>query len=1148
MVITLVFVMTVVACRQSCVPDVDRCNDISYSFHYRNLDSTLYYAREAVGMARDYDGGRAEGLNNIAFVDIMRMRYDHAYAVLDTIYHITDNEIELCVADIQMMRLCQRESRNKEFYDYHQQARKRMLRIAEEETALSERQRRRMTYARTEMNIVASTYFYYVGLGKQSREELEKIQPDGEVQRDTAQYLAYLYNVGAGGIINTGSKEEINQNEFDHLVRCYIMARRGGYLFWQANSLQSVSEHLIDPASRTQLIESNMPAMKFINSDNMPDSLLAGNLAQRSLELFTEYGDVYQIAGSYRTLAQCYWGIDDYRSAIICLNKALNENKRIEQAPDLVASIREQLCVAYSAIDDKQNSDYNRNKYLDLQEQTRQDRYLESRAGQLERSSRQLNIMITAVGAMIVLVCMLLWMFDYLKRRNIKSFSLDKLMEPLETWREGNTRRMEAMEEQREEIDERYGILRLDIQRNKRKNVEQRAKIFLVNSIMPLIDRMIHEINRIRENPDAPNRQERIEYIREITDKINEYNGVLTQWIQMDQGELKLHIESFPLQTLFDIVAGNKMSFHIKGINLIVEPTDNVVKADRILTLFMINTIADNARKFTGEGGSVTISSRSMDDRVEVCVADTGCGMDEKQLSTLFDHKTYSDHGFGLMNCKGIIEKYRKTSRIFDVCGIHAESKPGQGTKLMFTLPKGVARVVAALAMVTGLAMPMNTHAATPADNHVTQAMRYADSAYYSNINAQYEKTIYYADKSRQCVNEYIHERYPASKLTIDDDFSAQRIPEIQLYRDSMLTDTLTDIILDFRNESAVAALALHEWDRYAYNNKVYTQLFKEKSADSSLADYCRVMQRSENNKTVAVILLLLLLVSVLPLYYFIYYRHRIYFNFCIDKVEGVNDILLSDKGNEEKLVFVNSVDTERFPEKLRVAINNIVEALTKSVEMERKNTMDMTLAEDECQRAEYENQKLYVCNRVLDNCLSTLKHETMYYPSRIRQLICVEDFDIDTVSELANYYKSLYTMLSTQTMRLMQTVRYNCAPVPVDKIAGSPEMSDMQALGDRDLLEYLFQLLHKNLKYDKSGVKITEEAKGYLDIILPVGSMSGNDSHTDFFTPSTANIPFMICRQIVRDNGETTLRRGCGIVTRHDGNDFTMRVRLTLA
>ena len=34
-----------------------------------------------------------------------------------------------------------------------------------------------------------------------------------------------------------------------------------------------------------------------------------------------------------------------------------------------------------------------------------------------------------------------------------------------------------------------------------------------------------------------------------------------------------------------------------------------------------------------------------------------------------------------------------------------------------------------------------------------------------------------------------------------------------------------------------------------------------------------------------------------------------------------------------------------------------------------------------------------------------------------------------------------------------------------------------------------------------------------------------------DFFRPSRENIPYLICRQIVRENSEATDRHGCGIV-----------------
>ena len=129
----------------------------------------------------------------------------------------------------------------------------------------------------------------------------------------------------------------------------------------------------------------------------------------------------------------------------------------------------------------------------------------------------------------------------------------------------------------------------------------------------------------------------------------------------------------------------------MKGITLDVKDTTAQVKADRVLTLFMLNTLTDNARKFTAAEGRVELSASETPDYVEISVSDTGQGMTEEQLAHLFDAKPIIDedsnsirrnvqtsHGFGLLNCKGIIEKYRKLSNIFSVCKISAESTVGK--------------------------------------------------------------------------------------------------------------------------------------------------------------------------------------------------------------------------------------------------------------------------------------------------------------------------------------------------------------------------------------------------------------------------------------------------------------------------------------
>ena len=1140
----LVNLLLLSACSPTERGKVDELNGISYAFHYVSLDSTELYARKAFRLAdnqRLHDA-QAEALNNLAFVNIARMQYAEAKHQLDSIPQITDNQIELLVAAIQQMRLCQRESRNKEFYEFYEQAKRALSRIDEDHNRLSERQSKRMVYARSELACVVSTYYYYVGLEQNSSEELLRINVR-EVEQDTAQYLNYLYQVGAGGIIQAATRQEVAQQEWDYLVYCYQLAQTAGNVYWKANSMQALSEHLTDEEVGRQLMADNQPTVQMVNVENVPDSLLAGYLAEKSLELFMEYGDVYQVAGSYRTLASCYWTLGDYNASGYYLEKALADTM-IYQAPDLVASIREKLSLTYSAIDDKPRSDENRSIYIDLQEQTRQDRQLEARADRLARNGVQLNFMIAAVVMMIAAVVFSIFLFDYLRRRKARKNPIEKLLEPLKEWERDNTMFLNDLNEKYEEVNEACSMSRLYIQNNKRRNVENRAKVFLVNSVTPLIDRMTNEVSCLMNRQETPDvRTGRYHYIAEITEKINEYNAVLTEWIQLQQGQLSLKIETFRLQDVFNIVARSRMAFQLRDIELVVEPTDDVVKADRILTLFMINTMADNARKFTPKGGRVVVSSQQADDYVEIAIEDNGEGMDEAQLSGLFDHKVKGGHGFGLMNCKGIIEKYRKTSQLFRVCTIQAESRKGEGSRFSFRLPKGVAhtvRTMVTLLMVLTLgSSPFSASAQSSQPSKLlTEAMAYADSTYQCNLDGRYQQAMFYADNAWQCIVSDVALKYEQQQVDVVQQESAEPL-ELQWYHQGIDTDY--DLIVFLRNEIAVAALALHQWDVYQQNNRIYTLLYKEKSADKRLGDYVQTMQRQETNKTIAVALLVLLLVAIVVAYYMLYERHRIYFRSCVEQVERINEMLLSEMTAEQKLSALDaSISPSAMPDQLQHIVGQIKDALQRAVETERSQQLSIELAGDELRRAEYENQKLHVSNNVLDNCLSALKHETMYYPSRIRQLIDGTDNNLPAIQELLAYYKDLYTMLSAQAMRQIDEVRPESRKVQLADVLGTQIAytdTGQQVMGDETMLSYLFELLVRQSGQQKLSATVSQRSNSYVDVRLPMTSLP----YRDFFVPSMQNVPLLICRQILRDNSEATNLRGCGIVAEQQADGSTV-------
>ena len=1141
------------ACSPSHKDEVDELNSLSYAYHYRNLDSTKVLAQRALRLSDDYPAGFAEAHNNLAFVDMAKMNYAQASKHLEQVERRSDNQIEILIAHVQNMRLCQRESRNKDFYAYREKALRLLRRIGEEADNLPERERKRVLYARSEFDIVTAAYFYYVGQEKAMIDALDDINAD-QLEQDTAQYLNYLYNIGSGGAIVNGTAEEICQTEFDYLMRCFMLASSGTpYPYWQANSLQAISEHLESPKLRNYLIRNNKPAIKYLNIDQVPDSLLAGNLAQTALNTFISYGDVYQIAGGYRTLAECYWAISDYRSAGECLNHALYDNKAINAAPDLVASICERLCLVYSAIDDKPRSDYNLNIYLDLQERTRQDRQLEARAALLDDNSVLLNWMIAAVVGMIIIVLVLLYVFDRMRRKNKRTNSIDALLEPLEQWKQANEQRMQQMNDRKEELEEDLQVARIHVLDNKKRHLEQRAKVALVNSIMPFIDRMINEVDRLKEaSADESLRQERLQYISELTDKINQYNHVLTEWIQMRQGALSLHVSSFALQPLFDIVGKARMSFARKGVELEVIATDAVVKADRTLTLFMINTITDNARKFTHQGGKVTVSAIEKDNYVEVRIADTGKGMDEEQLSHLFDRTYTGGHGFGLLNCKGIIEKYKKVSSIFSVCSISAESQVGKGSILSFRLPKGLGKqpaksqtrlggltagikclMMAVLMSFTlgSNARPKSHHqhakAPAPATFNLQRADAFADSAYFSNINGHYQRTLQFADSARHYLNAHYLSLHPGGKVLMQASPSDVTAAEIKWYTDSLPTNYY--VILDLRNESAVAALALHKWDLYRSNNKVYTQLYREMGTDNTLPDYVRTMQVSENSKTVAIVLLIILLLQLPLAYYLLYYRHVLSYRFAVEKVNDINKELMGDDSDQDKLSYIGRVWKARglrlqgLSVELGVVVEQIEAALRASVKRSANEKYDIEMVEDELHKVEYENARIYVSNSVLDNTLSALKHETMYYPSRIRQLVTDSPDDIESLHELVDYYKALYGMLSTQAM----------------------EQTEKAPKYDPDMVAYLCDILSR-----EGGGHIVErtDKEQYCEYVFSMPRLQlSYEQVAQLFTPLTVDVKFLLCRQIVREIGEATNMRGCGISAHRQVNG-EVRVVVILA
>lgn len=66
-------------------------------------------------------------------------------------------------------------------------------------------------------------------------------------------------------------------------------------------------------------------------------------------------------------------------------------------------------------------------------------------------------------------------------------------------------------------------------------------------------------------------------------------------------------------------------------------PADLIIQADSSALMQIFRNLLDNAIKYTPEGGQVTIASQHLDRCVHISVADTGIGVEEKDLQRIFE-------------------------------------------------------------------------------------------------------------------------------------------------------------------------------------------------------------------------------------------------------------------------------------------------------------------------------------------------------------------------------------------------------------------------------------------------------------------------------------------------------------------------------
>jgi signal transduction histidine kinase len=165
----------------------------------------------------------------------------------------------------------------------------------------------------------------------------------------------------------------------------------------------------------------------------------------------------------------------------------------------------------------------------------------------------------------------------------------------------------------------------------------------------------------------------------------------LLDWSLIQRGLLRFKPESFLMlpkitESLLTVIESAKS----KGIEISMDiPEDVVIFAYANMFGSVIRNLTSNAVKFTPKGGKIRLTStKTIDNKIEVSIADSGIGMSAEMIDNLLQHEVRKHRkgtegepgtGLGLQLCMEFIEKMGGT--------IRAKSEIGKGSTFYFSIP-----------------------------------------------------------------------------------------------------------------------------------------------------------------------------------------------------------------------------------------------------------------------------------------------------------------------------------------------------------------------------------------------------------------------------------------------------------------------------
>jgi len=200
--------------------------------------------------------------------------------------------------------------------------------------------------------------------------------------------------------------------------------------------------------------------------------------------------------------------------------------------------------------------------------------------------------------------------------------------------------------------------------------------------------------DNMRDGIAGPVSEQQQTYLARIGYNLNRLTRIINQlldWSRLDSEKDMLSLRPISVESTALLVADSVRAIATeKAITLEIVHAEGLpaIQGDRDKLEQILWNLIGNASKFTPPGGRITVDFQTTPEGfVQICVADTGCGIDPEHLEKLFKefskvpsaNPSAQGAQLGLFITKSLVMMHRGS--------IWVESTPGAGTRFYFTMP-----------------------------------------------------------------------------------------------------------------------------------------------------------------------------------------------------------------------------------------------------------------------------------------------------------------------------------------------------------------------------------------------------------------------------------------------------------------------------